>query len=58
MIIAVSMYCVHPLYPKHLIVRLERFCDPFLVGMFLYQLKKHILCLFVQLGKVAVELVS
>ena len=49
-------YCVHSLYPKHLIVCFERFRDAFLLGEFFYQSKEHILCLLVQIGKVAIEL--
>ena len=49
-------YCVHSLHPKHLISCLERFSDTFLFGKFIYQPKEHILCLFIQLGKVAVQL--
>ncbi len=47
---------VHPLHPKHLYFRLELFCDAFFLCQFLYQPKEHILCLFIQLGKVAVQL--
>ena len=35
-------YCVHPLYPKHRIVRFETFRDIFLFGKFFYQPKEHI----------------
>ena len=48
-------YCVHPLYPKHRIVRCETFRDIFLFGKFIYQPKEHILRLLVQIGKVAVQ---
>ena len=47
---------MNPLHPKHLIFCLERFRDTFLFGKFFYQPKEHILCLIVQIGKVAVQL--
>ena len=49
-------YCVHPLYPFHLVGCFERLRDTFLFGKFLYQPKEHILRLIIQIGKVAVEL--
>ena len=49
-------YCIHPLHPKHLIFGFECFGNGIFLSKLLYQPKEHILCLFVQIGKVTVEL--
>ena len=46
---------VHSLYPQHLILGLELFCDAFTGRHLLYQLKKHSFSLFVQIGKISVQ---
>ena len=46
---------IHLLYPQHLIFRFEFFRYIFFLGKLFYQPKKHILCLFVNIGKVAVQ---
>ena len=47
---------VHPLYPLHLILGLDLFGDALTDSHLLYQLKKHGLCLIVQIGKITVQL--
>ena len=39
-----------------MILDFELFCDTLTGGQLLYQLKKHSLCLFVQVGKITVQL--
>ena len=48
-------YCIHSLYPKHLIFGFECFGNAIFLSELLYQSKEHILRLIVQLSKVAVE---
>ena len=48
-------YCIHSLHPKHLIFGFECFGNGIFLSKLLYQPKEHILCLFVQISKVAVE---
>ena len=47
-------YCVHPLYPKHLIIRFERFRDTFFFGKLFYQPTKKIFRLLVNICKITV----
>lgn len=47
---------VHPLHLQHLILCLELFCDTLTGSKLLYQLKKHSFRLFVQIGKITVQL--
>ena len=47
---------IHPLYPQHLILGLELFRNALTNGRLFYQLKEHILCLLVQIGKITVQL--
>ena len=49
-------YCIHSLYPKHLIFGFECFGNGIFLSKLLYQPKEHILRLLVQLGEVTVEL--
>ena len=47
---------VHSLYPQHLILDLKLFCDAFTGRHLLNQLKKHRFSLFIQIGKITVQL--
>ena len=49
---------VHSLYPQHLILCFKLFGDALTGGHLFYQLKEHILCPLVQIGKISVQLVS
>ena len=47
---------VHPLHPQHLILGLEPLGDALTDGHLFYQLKKQVLRLLVQIGKIIVQL--
>ena len=47
---------IHPLYQQHLILGLALFRNALTNGRLFYQLKEHILCLLVQIGKITVQL--
>lgn len=47
---------VNPLHPEHLILGLELFCDVLPSCHLLYQLKKHVFRLLVQIGQITVQL--
>ena len=49
---------VHSLYPQHLILGFQFLGDALTGGHLFYQLKEHILCLLVQIGKITVQLMS
>ena len=49
----VIWYLPHPL---HLVGGFKLFCDTFLFGVFFYQPRKKLLCLFFSIGEVGMEL--
>ena len=51
-------YAVHPLYPQHLVLGFELFSDALTDGQLLYQLKKHIFRLFVDVRQIGVQLAA
>ena len=48
----------HSYYPKHLILRFELFCSAFLFGKLFYKSVIHLLCFFIDVGKVIYQLAS
>ncbi len=50
------LYCVHPLHPKHLIFRFERFGNVILFSKLFYQPREHFLRLLIQINKITDEL--
>ncbi len=49
---------IHPTNPFHLVFSLKFFCYILFFGKLFYHPKKHILCLLINLGKVAVQLTT
>ena len=49
---------IHPSNPLKLIFRFESFCNTLCLCHLLYQPKKHIFCLPVNIGKITVQLVA
>ena len=51
-------YAVHPLYPQHLILFFEMFCDALTLGHLLCQQGHLLRRLFVDVGKVGIQLTA